>query len=42
MFEFYNNNGKDGRMILKEIFTNDAEMIPYYKNNKLTISLHSL
>lgn len=42
MNEFYKNNKKDGRMILKEIFTSDADIIPDYKNNKLTIRLHSL
>jgi hypothetical protein len=42
MSEFYKDNGKDGRMILKEIFTSDADMIPDYKNNKLTVRLHSL
>jgi len=30
------------RMILKEIFTSDADMIPDYNNKKLTIRLHSL
>jgi hypothetical protein len=42
MNEFYANNKKDGRMILKEIFTSDADIIPDYKNNTLTIRLHSL
>jgi len=42
MSEFYKDNGKDGRMILKEIFTSDADMIPDYKNNTLTVRLHSL
>lgn len=39
---FYKDNEKEGRMILKEIFTSDADMIPDYENNKLTIKLHSL
>ena len=42
MSEFYKDNDKDGRMILKEIFTNDADMIPDYENNRLKIRLHSL
>lgn len=40
--EFYNDANKDGRVILNEIFTSDADMIPDYQNNKLTIRLHSL
>lgn len=40
--EFYNDNQKDGRMILKEIFLSDADMIPEYEKNILTIRLHSL
>jgi hypothetical protein len=40
--EFYNDNEKDGRMILKEIFESDADMIPDYENNILTVRLHSL
>jgi hypothetical protein len=42
MTEFYNDTEKEGRVILKEIFTSDADMIPDYQNNKLTIKLHSL
>lgn len=42
MSEFYKDNDKEGRMILKEIFTTDADMIPDYYNNKLTIRLHTL
>jgi len=42
MNEFYKNNSKDGRMILKEIFTSDADLIPDYKNKTLTVKLHSL
>jgi len=42
MSEFYKDNEKEGRMILKEIFTSDADMIPDYKNNQITIRLHSL
>lgn len=40
--EFYTGTYKDGRQILKEIFTSDADMIPDYLNNTLTIRLHSL
>ena len=42
MNEFYKNNKKDGRMVLKEIFTSDADIIPDYDNKTLTIRLHSL
>ena len=42
MSEFYKSNEKEGRMILKEIFTSDADMVPDYENKKLTIRLHSL
>jgi len=42
MSEFYKSTEKEGRVILKEIFTSDADMIPDYENNKLTIKLHSL
>lgn len=42
MSEFYKSTDKEGRIILKEIFTSDADMIPDYKNHKLTIKLHSL
>ena len=42
MYEFYKDNDKEGRMILKEIFTSDADMIPDYANKKLVIRLHSL
>ena len=40
--EFYANAKKDGRQILKEIFTSDADMIPDYQNKTLRIRLHSL
>src|SRR5450759_3142092 len=42
MSEFYKRTEKEGRMILKEIFTSDADMIPDYENKILTIKLHSL
>ena len=40
--EYYKDTHKEGREILKEIFTSDADMIPDYQNRKLTIRLHSL
>jgi hypothetical protein len=40
--EYYKHTNKEGREILKEIFTSDADMIPDYENRKLTIRLHSL
>ena len=40
--EYYKASEKEGRTILKEIFTTDADMIPDYQNNTLTIRLHSL
>lgn len=42
MSEFYKTNEKEGRVILKEIFLSDADMIPDYENKLLTIKLHSL
>ena len=42
MPEFYKSTEKEGRVILKEIFTSDADMIPDYENKKLIIRLHSL
>lgn len=42
MSEFYKSTQKEGRVILKEIFTSDADMIPDYENNTLTIRVHSL
>ena len=38
----YKNVEKDGRMLLKEIFKSDADMIPDYLNKTLTIKVHSL
>lgn len=42
MSELYTSNQQEGRMILNEIFTSDADLIPDYENQKLTIRLHSL
>jgi len=38
----YANNQKDGRTLLKEIFTTPADLYPDYQNNTLTILIHSL
>ena len=38
----YNNAKKDGRQILKEIFTSCADLIPDYQNDILYVRLHSL
>ena len=35
MSEFYKDNEKEGRMILKEIFTSDADIIPDYEKTNL-------
>ena len=40
--EGYNNAKKDGRQILKEIFTACADLIPDYQNEILYVRLHSL
>ena len=42
MTEIYKDAKKDGRQILQEIFTSDADMIPDYQKNILRIKLHSL
>jgi hypothetical protein len=42
MSEFYKSTEKEGRTILKEIFSSDADMIPDNQNQTLTIKLHSL
>lgn len=42
MREYYKSNAKEGRQILKEIFTTDADLIPDYKNGELIVRLHSL
>jgi hypothetical protein len=39
---FYCNAKKDGRQLLKEIFTSCADLIPDYKNDILYVKLHSL
>ncbi len=40
--EFFKGAENNGRMLLKEIFSSDGDMIPDYKNNTLTIVLHSM
>jgi len=40
--EFYKDAKKEGRIILQEIFTTDADLVPDYKNKTLTVILHSL
>jgi hypothetical protein len=40
--DYYKYNDKEGRALLKEIFTSDADMIPDYQNKTLTVKLHSL
>jgi hypothetical protein len=39
---YYTNNEKDGRMLAKQIIESDADLIPDYHNNTLTVRLHSL
>ena len=38
----YRNAKKDGRQILKEIFTSYADLIPDYQNDILYVRLHSM
>ena len=38
----YINHHKDGRTLLKEIFTTPADITPDYQNKTLTITIHSL
>jgi hypothetical protein len=39
---YYKNTEKDGRQIIKEILKSDADIIPDYADNTLTIKIHSL
>lgn len=39
---YYANNEKDGRTLLKEIFTSPADIYPDYENKTLTIKLYTL
>lgn len=40
--EYFKGAQNNGRMLIKEIFSSDADMIPDYQNNTLTIVLHSM
>lgn len=40
--EFFKGAENNGRMLLKEMFSSDADMVPDYQNKTLTIVLHSL
>ena len=40
--DFYKYTEKEGRVLLKEIFLSDADMVPDYNKKTLTIILHSL
>jgi hypothetical protein len=40
--KFYKNAYKDGRQLLKEIFSSDADLLPDYQNKILKVRLHSL
>ena len=39
---YYANSEKEGRMLVKEIIQSDADLMPDYQNNLLTVRLHSL
>jgi len=39
---YYKNIEKDGRQVIKEILKSDADIIPDYHNNTITIKIHSL
>jgi hypothetical protein len=39
---YYKNVEKDGRMLIKELLQTDADILPNYKDNTLTITIHSL
>ncbi|MDR3266675.1 MAG: hypothetical protein LBT24_03795, partial [Tannerella sp.] len=39
---FYKNTFKDGRQLLKDIFSSDADLFPDYTNKTLRVRLHSL
>lgn len=38
----YKNTKKDGRVILKEIFTSEADLNPDYEAKKLNVTIHSM
>jgi hypothetical protein len=39
---YYGKAEKEGRMLVKEIIQSDADLMPDYQNNLLTVRLHSL
>jgi len=39
---YYKNVNKDGRQLVQEILKSDADLIPDYQNNTLTVTLHTL
>lgn len=39
---FYKGHAKDGRMLIKKILSSEADLVPDYANQTLTIILHSL
>jgi hypothetical protein len=42
LMPYYKSSHKQGRMLAKEIIQNDADLIPDYGNNTLTVRLHTL
>ncbi|MBI4649488.1 MAG: hypothetical protein HY738_23530 [Bacteroidia bacterium] len=39
---YYKNAYKEGRMLIKELFQADADLLPDYENNTLSVIIHSL
>lgn len=39
---YYSRTTEEGRMLIKSIFSADADIIPDYENKKLTVILHSM
>ncbi len=39
---FFKRNEDEGRMLVKQIITSDADLIPDYVNNTLSVSIHTL
>lgn len=42
LMPYYKSSHKQGRMLVKEIIQSDADLIPDYGNNTLTVRLHTL
>lgn len=42
LMPYYKSSHKQGRMLVKEIIQSDADLIPNYDNNTLTVRLHTL